>query len=297
MSHVIEPVDDAAPRGPSGRSRSALGIFVRDRWAMLGAVVLATEVFLAIFASVLYPSDPLATVGDGLQPPGTNPLFPLGTDTLGRDIAAGLIHGTRISLTVGLCAAVVSLALGIVLGVASGYFGGKVDLILTRVTELFQATPGFLLAIVVVSLGGPSISVIVIAITLGAFPTVARLVRAEFRYLRESDFVAAARAQGYSDLRIMLQDILPNTLPPVIVTTSVLTAGAILSESGLSFLGLGDPNKVSWGSMIGEGREMLQSAWYLTGLPGLMIIITILSLNLIGDGLNEALNPRLRQHE
>ncbi|MCC6982956.1 MAG: ABC transporter permease [Bauldia sp.] len=281
-------------RRPASRSGSTWASFIRDPFVILGFAVVVPLIALAILAPVLFPGDPLSTVAPALIPPGGNAAFPLGTDTLGRNVAAGLAHGARISLSIGALAALFSVGLGLAVGATAGYFGGLADRILVRVTELFQTTPSFLLAVVIVTLGGPSVGVIVLAIGLGSFPIVARLVRAEFRSLKNADFVMAARSQGFGNWRIVREEILPNALPPVLTTASVLMASAILTESGLSFLGLGDPNLVSWGSMIGAGREMLQSAWYLTAIPGGMIALSILAVNLVGDGLNEALNPRLR---
>src|SRR5690606_33888108 len=206
----------------------------------------------------------------------------------------GIAHGAQVTLMVGASAAVISLLIGILVGAIAGYFGGWIEDILVRITEVFQTIPSFLLVIVLVIIGRPSVFVIAVSIGVASWPVIARLVRAEFRSLREAEFVTAARSQGFSNLRIILQEMLPNALPPVIVTTSVIVASAILIESGLSFLGMGDPNVVSWGSMIGEGREQLRTAWFLTALPGVFIILTVMALNLVGDGLNDALNPRLR---
>lgn len=286
--------------GPRLRRIPGLGgpgvaAFLRDGWAMAGLAILAAVTLVALCAPWLYPQDPMASVGGSLLTPGQDMAFPLGTDMLGRDIAAGVVHGARVSLTIGLFATAISVGIGLIVGVAGGYFGGWIDDVLTRITELFQTTPAFLLAIVIVILGGPSLGVIVFAIGIGNYPAIARLVRAEFRLLRHADFVAAARSQGAGDLRIVVQEILPNALPPVIATASVTAASSILTESGMAFLGMGDPNAASWGTMIGMGREMLQSAWYLTGVPGLAIVVTILALNLIGDGVNDAFSPRLRQ--
>lgn len=214
---------------------------------------------------------------------------------MGRDVAAGIAHGARISLLVGISATLIGLSLGIGIGSISGYFGGWVDDVLQRVVVLFQTIPGFILLVVLVAIAQPAIGTIVMAIGLVTWPTVARLVRAEFRSLREKDFVLAARALGYSHARIILREILPNALPPIIVTSSVMVASAILLESALSFMGMGDPNVVSWGSMIGAGRELLRTAWYLTAAPGLTIVFAVLAFNLIGDGLNDALNPRFSQ--
>jgi len=194
---------------------------------------------------------------------------------------------------VGLAAAALSLTIGVSVGAAAGYFGGWADRVLVRLTELFQTIPSFLLVIVIVAIAQPSVGVIALAIGVSSWPVVARLVRAEFRSLVHAEFVQAARAQGYGHLRIVLAEILPNALPPIIVTTSVLVANAILMESALSFMSLGDPNVVSWGSMIGDAREMLRTAWYLAALPGLSIVATVLALNLLGDAANDAFNPRL----
>jgi peptide/nickel transport system permease protein len=225
--------------------------------------------------------------------PGQNPAFPLGTDSLGRDVAAGLVWGTRVSLLVGFSAMILGVTLGLAIGAVAGYFGGRVDAALVKLIEIFQTPPSFVLLIVLVAIAQPAIPTVIGAIALVTWPTIARIVRSEFRSLREKDFVMAARGLGYGHARIILSEILPNALPPVIVTASVLVATAILMESALSFLGLGDPNLVSWGSMIGGGRELLRTAWYLSAIPGFAIVLTVLALNLLGDALNDALNPRV----
>lgn len=272
----------------------ALRIFLRNPAALSGVLVLLTMVSMAALAGVLFPGDPLDMVGQPFLWPGADPAFPFGTDSLGRDVLAGIVHGARVSLLVGLAAASLSLLIGMLVGAVAGYFGHAADAVLSRLIELVQTVPSFLLVIVIVAIGSPSVTTIALAIGLASWPTVARLVRAEFRTLREADFVLAARSVGYRSSRIIVAEILPNALPPVIVTTSVMVASAILIESALSFLGMGDPNVVSWGSMIGAGREVLRSAWYLSALPGTAIILTVLALNLVGDALNDALNPRLR---
>ena len=274
--------------------QAALQVFMRNAAAVGGVLFLLLVLAMALAAPWLFPGDPLDMVATPLLWPGQDPAYPLGSDSMGRDVLAGIAHGARMSLSVGVVAAVLSLAIGVVVGATAGYFGGRVDDVLVRVTELVQTMPSFLFVIVVVAIGQPSVMVIVLAIGLASWPVIARLVRAEFRTLREMEFVLAARSQGFGHLRIMLQEMLPNALPPVIVTTSVLVASAILIESALSFLGMGDPNTVSWGSMIGEGRELLRTSWYLCALPGAAIVLTVLALNLVGEGLNDALNPRLR---
>ena len=278
---------------PAAWRASTLGRFLANPAALAGLVLLAVIAAAALGAPWLFPHDPLDMVGTPLLWPSQDPEFPLGTDTMGRDVAAGLAHGVRVSLLVGLAAAALSLTIGVSVGAAAGYFGGWADRVLVRLTELFQTIPSFLLVIVIVAIAQPSVGVIALAIGVSSWPVVARLVRAEFRSLVHAEFVQAARAQGYGHLRIVLAEILPNALPPIIVTTSVLVANAILMESALSFMSLGDPNVVSWGSMIGDAREMLRTAWYLAALPGLSIVATVLALNLLGDAANDAFNPRL----
>lgn len=281
-------------KAPVRAKRRTLRAFLRNPAALAGCMLLLVLAGVAATAGWFFPGDPLDMVGQPFLWPGADANFPLGTDSLGRDVLAGIVHGARISLLIGIAAATLSLLIGTVLGAIAGYFGDAVDAVLTRLVELVQTVPAFLLVIVIVAISGPSVGTIAAAIGLASWPTIARLVRAEFRTLREADFVLAARSLGYRNSRIIFLEILPNALPPVIVTTSVMVANAILIESALSFLGMGDPNAVSWGSMIGGGREVLRSAWYLTALPGTAIILTVLSLNLVGDGLNDALNPRLR---
>lgn len=271
-----------------------LRALAKNPLALIAGSFLLFLLIIAITAGWLFPGDPLEMVAPPLLWPGEDMQFLLGSDSLGRHVMVELAHGVRVSLMVGFFSAAMSLTIGLVVGCLSGYFGGWVDKILMRVTELFQTIPSFLLVIVLVVIGGPQIKVIVFAIGIASWPIIARLTRAEFRSLRESEFVLAARSQGFSHARIIFHEILPNALPPVIVTTSVLVATAILMEAALAFLGLGDPNVVSWGSMIGEGRDQLRTAWYLTAIPGVAIVLTVLSLNLLGDALNDTLNPRIR---
>jgi peptide/nickel transport system permease protein len=285
------PAPIVIPVAHGGRAAA----FLRQPTFIAGLLVLGIVMALACTADLLYPGDPQDLVGPPLLWPFQKMEFPLGTDSLGRDIAAGIMHGARVSLIIGFSAASIGLLIGTLVGAIGGYFGGIVDNVLVRITELFQTVPAFLLVIVIVAIGEPSLKVIAIAIGVASWPTIARLVRAQFRSLREQDFVMAARSLGYSNSRIIFVEILPNALPPVVITASVMVAGAILTETGLSFLNMGDPNVVSWGSMIGEGREMLRTAWFLTALPGVATALTVLALNLIGDGLNDIFNPRMRQ--
>jgi len=209
-------------------------------------------------------------------------------------VAAGIAHGARTSLLIGGLATAVAVLLGVVLGGFAGYFGGWIDDLLMRVTEMFQTIPSFIFAILIVAIMKPSINSIVIAIAVVSWPAVARLVRGEFMSMRNREFVQACHIVGMSDWRIMLREILPNCLSPIIVAGSLMVATAILIESGLSFLGLGDPNIISWGFQIGAGRTVLRSAWWVCTFPGVAILLTVLAINLVGEGLNDALNPRLR---
>jgi peptide/nickel transport system permease protein len=267
--------------------------FLRNPAGVISLAFLLLVVALALLAPRIYPDDPMEMVARPFLWPGQNPAYPLGTDSLGRDVAAGLVWGTRVSLLVGFSAMVLGVTLGLAVGAVAGYFGGRVDAALVKLIEIFQTPPSFVLLIVLVAIAQPAIPTVIGAIALVTWPTIARIVRSEFRSLREKDFVMAARGLGYGHARIILAEILPNALPPVIVTASVLVATAILMESALSFLGLGDPNLVSWGSMIGAGRELLRTAWYLSAIPGFAIVLTVLALNLLGDALNDALNPRV----
>lgn len=285
------PAVATAPSPSSGQR--ALKAFLRNPSGLVALTFLLLVAGIALAAPFLYPEDPLAMVGRPFLWPGQTPEFPLGTDSLGRDVAAGLVWGARISLLVGFTAMALGVSAGIAVGATAGYFGGWIDDALVRLTEVVQTVPSFVLLVVLVAIAQPSITTVTGAIAMVTWPMVARLVRAEFRSLREKDFVTAARGIGSGPVRIILREILPNALSPIIVTASVLVASAILMESALSFLGLGDPNLVSWGSMIGAGRELLRTAWYLTAIPGFAIVLTVLALNLVGDALNDALNPHL----
>lgn len=279
------------PRKPPG----APARFFKRRSALVGACFLAALAIAAILGPWLRPGDPWDMVGTPLVWPGTEYGFPLGTDLLGRDVLTGMLHGARISLIVGMVAAIAAVLVGTVVGAVGGYYRGWVDSLLVRITELVQTIPTFLLTIVLVVVFDPSMTTVIGAIALASWPSVARLVRAEVLSLRERDFVHAAVTLGMGDLRIILTQILPAALPPVIVMGSFMIATAILTEAGLSFLGLSDPNVMTWGSIIGGGREALSQGPYLTAIPGLAIMLTVISLNLVGEGLNDALNPRLRE--
>lgn len=284
---------DQPPAASRPQGNSPWLALLRNPNAIVGIIIILAIVLMAAFASVLYPTDPLNMVARPFLWPGQDPRFPLGTDSLGRDLTAGVVHGARASLFVGIAATIIGVAIGLLVGAIAGYLGGYVDDILVRIIELFQTIPNFLFVLVLVAIARPSVTTIAIGIGVTSWPIIARLTRAEFRALREREFVAAARSMGISTPRIVFGEILPNALPPVVVTSSVVLATAILNESALAFLGLGDPNLVSWGTLIGEGREHLRTAWYLAAVPGVFLVLTVLSVNLLGEALNDAFNPRL----
>ena len=266
--------------------------FLRNRGAVAGLIILIAIIMMAALAPAVYPRSPWDMIGAPLQPPGARG-FLLGSDMLGRDIASGIMHGARVSLLIGVIASLVAVTIGVTIGACAGYYGGLIDDALMRVTEFFQTIPNFVLLIVLVALFTPSVASIVVAIGVVSWPPVARIVRGEFLSLRAREFVQAAVLLGESDSRIIATQILPNALSPIIVSASLLVATSILLESALSFLGLGDPNLMSWGYMIGAARTLIRRAWWMSVFPGLAIVLTVLALNLIGDGLNDALNPRV----
>jgi peptide/nickel transport system permease protein len=267
--------------------------FSYNRGAVIGLVILAFVIATAILAPFLFPQSPWKMVQRPFLPPFTQDGLMLGTDALGRNVLAGLAHGAYVSLLVGLVSTVVALVIGVPVGAMAGYFAGRTDDALMRFTEFFQTIPSFALAIVLLAIFQPSLTFVIIAISVVSWPPVARLVRGEVLSLRTREFVEAATLSGLGNFQIIVRHILPNAMPPIIVLASLMVAQAILLESSLSFLGLGDPNVMSWGYMIGAARTVIRTAWWLSFLPGMAILLTVLALNLIGEGLNDALNPRL----
>lgn len=266
--------------------------FCRNKGAVFGLVVLMLVALVTTLGPLIAHYDAWDMAGAPFQAPLAEADMPLGTDTMGRDILSGIVAGARVSLLIGVVSTVVSLLIGVSVGAVSGYFGGWVDATLMRFTELFQAIPSFALAIVLVAIFEPSVQSIVAAIAVVSWPPVARLVRSEFLTLRQRDFVAAAQLAGQSTPRIILTQILPNAASPIVVMASLMVATAILLESSLSFLGLGDPNQMSWGYMVGSARTVLRQAWWMAVFPGVAILLTVLALNLVGEGLNDGLNAR-----
>ena len=291
MTAVADPIS-VAPE-PS-RALVLWRRFRRNRAALLGLALFLAVLAMALSADLWAPGDPLRRAGAPLTPPFADWSVPLGTDQLGRGILAGILHGARISLLIGVVATLVAIAIGVVVGALAGFFGGWIDDVLMRVTEAFQTVPSFVLLLTLVAIWGSSIEWITVAIGIVSWTAPARMVRAEFLSLRGREFVDAARNLGVSDASLIFREILPNALPPVIVYASVIMALAILLESALAFLGLGDPNQASWGNMIGQGRNVLRTDFYCVFIPGTAIVLTVLSFSLLGEGLNDALNPRQR---
>lgn len=269
--------------------------FARNAGAVAGLLLFGIVAALALAAPLLYAQSPWAMVARPMLLPFADARFPMGTDMLGRDVLAGLVHGARVSLLVGLVATSAALALGVLVGAVAGYAGGWVDDALMAFTEFFQTIPQLVMAVLVVAILSPTLYSIIGAIALVSWPPVARLVRGEFLSLREREFVQAAVVIGQKPLTIIASQILPNALSPIIVMGSFMVATAILTEAALSFLGLGDRNFMSWGFMIGAARGVIRQSWWLSIGPGLAILLTVLAINLIGEGLNDALNPQLRE--
>ncbi len=268
----------------------------KNNMAMVGIAILGVIILLAIFADVIAPYDSVAikqNLRDRLQSPSGAHIF--GTDEYGRDMFARLIHGARVSLQVGILAVGISIVIGGTLGAVAGYYGGKLDNVIMRIMDVFLAVPSILLAIAIVSALGPNLFNLMLAISISSVPGYARIVRASVISIRDQEFVEAAKAIGADDFRIISKHIIPNALAPVIVQGTLGVAGAILSTAGLSFIGMGiQPPAPEWGAMLSGGRQYLRYAPHVTTIPGIAIVITILALNLVGDGLRDALDPRLK---
>ena len=277
-AHAMTPV-----RSPAREMRAR---FIRNRAAIAGLVLIALVLAITLIVPAFYPVDPFDIVWRPLAPPGEAPAIPLGSDFLGRDVLAGIVHGGRATLAVGASAAAICVIIGIAIGAAAGFYGGLLDEGLMRIALLF--------AMALVSLFGPSLVTIALAIGVVSWPPIARLTRAEFLRIKELDYVRASRAIGAPDRRLIWRVILPNALPPLIVATTLTVGAAILFEAGLSFLGLGDPNAMSWGLMIGTNRDFVLDAWWAVTLPGLAIFVTVLGVSLVGDGLTDALDPKTK---
>lgn len=265
---------------------------LRNRLTATGVIVIALLVVVALLAPWLAPHDPLRQdLAQSLRPPGPQHWF--GTDEFGRDLFSRLVHGTRITLFIVVLVTVVVGPLGLAIGVVSGYFGGRVDAVLMRVTDVFLSFPSLVLALAFVAALGPGLDHAVLAIALTAWPPIARLARAEALTLRQADFIVAARLQGASHARVLLRHLVPLALPSVLVRLTMNMASVVLTAAGLGFLGLGaQPPLPEWGAMISEGRRYMLDNWWLVAAPGAAILAVSMAFNLLGDGLNDALDPR-----
>ena len=262
--------------------------------AMAGLAILILIVLGAVLGPIFYATDPFDMVWAPFSPPGQDG-FLFGTDYLGRDLLAQILNGGRVTLVIGLSAAVLTVVIGVTVGALAGFYGGIIEEILMRITEFFQVLPTLLFSMVIVALFGASLPMITLAIGLVSWTAVARITRAEFLRVRELEYVMASRASGASNMALMFGVILPNALPPIIVQSALMVGSAILFEAGLSFLGLTDPNITSWGQIIGSNRQYILESGFTVTIPGLAIFITVLAISLVGDGLNDALNPKLRK--
>ena len=265
--------------------------FVRQPSALIGALFLLLLAALALTAPWLTGSSPWEMSARPMLAPFHDPAHWLGSDLLGRDLGSGLLYGARVSLAVGVLTSLATLLMGLLVGALAGYFSGWLDGVLMRIAEFFQIIPQLVLAVILVAVLEPSLGTIVLAIALVAWPAVARLVRSEFLTLRQREFVQAARVLGQSPWGIISQQILPNALAPLLVVMTFVMATAILTESALAFLGLSDPEAMSWGYMINASRGLLRDAWWMSFLPGLAIVLCVLAVNRVGEGLRVAFEP------
>jgi peptide/nickel transport system permease protein len=282
----------AQSRWPAGRARVARTIGSAGGGA--GVIITGALFIVAVLAGRIAPADPFLPVALPLSPPSAAHL--MGTDDLGRDLLAGVVHGARTSLVVALAVAGLASLIGLVIGAVSGWRGALVDDLLMRLTEFVQVVPRFFLAVVVIALFGPGLDRLVWLLALTSWPLMARVVRAQVLSVKARAFVEAARSLGAPARRILLRDVLPNVLGPVLVVASLNAAGVILLEAGLSFLGLGDPAVVSWGYLANNAQRFLRVAWWMAAFPGAAIALAVLGLNLLGDALNDALEPRRGAH-
>ena len=267
--------------------------FFKSYSAVTGLIILIGIAVMGFIGPLFYPTDPFDMVWMPFSPPGADG-FLLGTDYLGRDILSQIINGARVSIAIGFSAALVSCFIGVGIGSFAGFYGGWVEETLMRLTEFFQVLPTLLFAMVIVALFGSSVLSITLAIGAVSWASVARITRSEFLRIKELDFVLASRASGSNNLALIFRVILPNAAAPIIVQSALLVGAAITFEAGLAFLGLSDPNVISWGQVIGSNRIYILDATYTVTIPGIAIFITVLAISLVGDGLNDALNPKLR---
>jgi peptide/nickel transport system permease protein len=282
-----------APAATRREQFRGLQVFTANKAAVFGLVLMVILLLATVFAPLLTHYQPLREAGRPLLAPSGTHL--MGTDDLGRDVFSQVLYGQRISLIVGFLSSAIALVVGVLAGSVAGYFGGTIDNLIMRTTELFQVVPRIFLVIITVALFGAHVEVTAIAIGITSWPASARILRAEFLSRRESEYVMAARVIGASNSHVIAREILPNAISPMIVTASLNVATAVLLEASLAFLGLSDPNVASLGRMLQESIQFLEVAWWMSVFPGLVVMLIVVSMNLIGDGLSDILNPKLRR--
>lgn len=290
-----QPVLIAGTPPVQTRSRTVIHRMRRHPSALVGGVVLFVTVALTLLAPVIAPANPLATAPrESRQPPSANHI--LGTDALGRDIFSRILYGGRVSLVLGLISVAIGGVIGVILGLLAGYFRGPVDMLIMQITDVLLTLPGFLLALAVVAVLGAGIFNVMIAVGISLIPSFVRVVRGSVLAVRDMEYVWAAHVVGVGHVRLMVKHVLPNVIAPIIVLATVGVAGAILTAASLSFVGVGaQPPTPEWGFMVNEGRQYLRLAWWISTFPGMAIMIVVIAVNLIGDALRDALDPRLRQ--
>lgn len=271
-------------------NRTPLQLFLRRPSTLIMLAILLLTVIFS-FLGPVFAANPNATIYDVLQPPSA--AHPVGTDSLGRDMWARLMVGGQVSLFVGFAVGFICMTFAILVGSLAGFYGGITDTILTKVSEFFQVIPAIILALVSIAMLGASLPIVIIILSITMWPQVARIVRAECMRIRELGYVESSRAAGFRSIRTLWSDVLPNAFPPVLVATTMTIGRAVLLESGLSFLGLGDANIPSWGALLNSAQAYMQTAWWLALFPGVAIFVVVLTVNLLGDRLNDSLNPAL----
>lgn len=297
MSQIITQAPAQALGRKKGLWREAWIRMRRNRSSIIGMALLGTILLLAVFADVIADYDTMVIKIDiinRLAPPSAQHIF--GTDELGRDLFARIIHGARISLSIGFLAEMVAFVLGMLIGAVSGYYGGRLDNVIMRFMDIFMAIPSLLLSIAMVTAFGTSSLVLIMAIAVAGVPRLSRVVRAQVMHAKEMEYVEAARALGANDFIVIAKYIVPNIMSPIIVQVALDIAGCIMTVSSLSYLGLGVPPPApEWGAILSAGQTYIRDAWNVTVFPGLMIVLTVISLNLVGDGLRDALDPKMKR--
>lgn len=294
MSDTVQSLPPEPDIQSTSPLREMASMFMRNYAAVAGLVLLIAILLFVFLGPLIHRTDPFEMVWAPFTFPGQEG-FLLGTDYLGRDVLAAMMVGGQVSMAIGLAAAFVSVIIGVTVGAFAGYYGGAIEELLMRFTEFFQVLPTLLFSMVIVALFGASLLTVTLAIGVVSWTAVARVTRSEFLRIREMEYVAAARSGSARDLYLIFRVILPNALPPIVVQANLMVGSAILFEAALSFLGLSDPNVMSWGQVIGSNRPYILDAGFAVAIPGFAIFLTVLAISLVGDGLNDALNPKLRQ--